>query len=510
MMDFKSILFKDGRPLPITDVPIYFRDLNLDQVTSEILGSYERYDLTSAFHHPLTTVEDVKYRQAITRDIDTPNLFRALKEFSKAMLNVHQSRDYAVKSEYVFEKTKSFLNSAESYVQAVRELLSQLEKATLKSEGLMMLRQYLNEYCQSAYFRKLESELTGLVSELDSIHYSVIIHNGNVTVKNTSEEIDYTPEIEETFAKFRQGSVKDYLTKYSDLSSSVNHIQKQVLDRVALLYPEPFQKLTDFQENYANFLDDTIMRLEREVQFFIAYFDYIGSLKDDGLKFCIPETSDNEKNILADKSFDLAMAKTISKSNSTIVTNDLHLSGIERVFVVSGPNQGGKTTFARMIGQLHHIAQLGLPVPGISAKLYLPDQIFTHFEKSENITNLRGKLEDDLVRIHEILENASPRSLVIMNEIFSSTTIKDATSLSRKVFEAISDLDLIAVFVTFIDELAEFNEKTVSMMTTVDLHDPSIRTFKVERKDPTGRAYAISIAEKYHLTRAQILERIPS
>jgi DNA mismatch repair ATPase MutS len=161
-----------------------------------------------------------------------------------------------------------------------------------------------------------------------------------------------------------------------------------------------------------------------------------------------------------------------------------------------------------MFGQLHYLAALGLPAAATVAHLFVPDRIFTHFERTERMASLRGKLQDDLIRVREIVTAATQSSVIIVNEIFASTTLEDALFLSRQIAGTIVNLDCLCVWVTFIEEVSALGPSIVSMVSAVETDNPEHRTFKILRQPANGLAYAMSIARKYRLTRDAIRERI--
>jgi DNA mismatch repair protein MutS len=99
---------------------------------------------------------------------------------------------------------------------------------------------------------------------------------------------------------------------------------------------------------------------------------------------------------------------------------------------------------------------------------------------------------------------------VIMNEIFSSTTLYDARFLGSKLLKKVMQLDALCVYVTFVDELASMGDSVVSMMSTIVPENPAERTYKVVRKPADGLAHALAIAEKHGLTYERLRGRVAS
>ena len=486
----------------------FARDLNLDQVVAAIAGDREERDLiTETLFGHLRDADTVRYRQEVFRDLDNPALLGEIRRFADLMAQVHAHLNQLAAMRDHYQQEGWLLDAAAIYCDAVGSLAEHLAAMHVGSRALAAFRDHLACYAGSAGFTTLARETRDRKDALGRIRYCTRIKGDRVEVTRYADEADYSAVVLRTFERFKQGAVKDYLIRYRT-RPGMNHVAAQILERVARLFPEEFAALDEYCSRHAAFLDEGIRHAHRELQFYLAYLDYIRPLRDAGLSFCYPDVSASSKDVRADGTFDLALARKLVTQGTPVVTNDFRLEGRERIAVVTGPNQGGKTTFARTFGQLHHLASVGCPVPGSAARLFLFDRLFTHFEREEDLAARTGKLEDDLIRIGGILRAATPDSIVILNETFASTTTRDAQFLGTKLLTKVMRLDALCVYVTFVDDLASLGEQVVSMMSTIVPENPAERTYKVVRKPADGLAYALAIAEKHGLTYERLLERI--
>lgn len=508
-MRFGSILFLQSEERLAAEgalQPEFFSDLNLDQIVDAVTQGLDEYNLKPFFRSPLASEDALGYRHEVFRDLESGYLDGHVRSFAQRMRDIRAALAQANKLYYPLEKDAWFLDTVEAYGEAIRTFTTDLASQDLASRGFRAFRDFLTGYAAGSRFIELMEEARALRRELGQVRYTVLIKDNSFTVDACAGEADYSAEISRSFAKFQQGAATDYLVNFRT-RVEMNHIEAQIAEFVAKLNPALFARLQEFRARRGDFIDSTVAAFGREIHFYMAYIDHVATLQNETLSFCFPRMSAS-KDVFAHDAFDLALAQKLHAAGESVVCNDFVLRGDERIIVISGPNQGGKTTFARMFGQLHYLAALGCPVPGRDAQLFLFDGLFTHFEREEKVENLRGKLEDDLTRIHAILQRATSRSLVVLNEVFTSTTLQDETYLSRRIMAKLIERGVLGAWVTFVEELASFDEHVVSMVSTIVQATPALRTFKVVRQRADGLAYAMVIAERYGLSYARIKERI--
>jgi DNA mismatch repair protein MutS len=505
-----SILFPEGTVCNLQkNQPACFKDLGLDQLFTGFTAASD--EIRSVLYTPLSETKVIQYRQDVMRDLENRESRELFSDFANLICNISGEMNtirktfpdftgpaprYAVQGRLFY--------CAERYCNAVTECYEKSRNFVFKSAGLSDCIGYLKKYCNSTLFVNFSEAVKSLLSEADRIHYCMLIKDRTLRIRKYEDQPDSAERIHALFDRFRQGDVREYRRIMREEPYD-EHVEEAVLHILSELYKKFFSGLRAFCSAYTEFEDKVLLKFADELKFYLFWIMITIPLKERGLSFCFPAVQKKPDGIFVRESFDVVLA---SKKGGRVVTNDITMNTTERIIVVTGPNQGGKTTYARAFGQIQYLALLGLTVPGTGAQVKLFDTIYTHFERNEDLSSGNGKLQDDLLRLHDIFKTATADSIIIVNEIFSSTTAADAAELGMKMMDMIAALGAVSVVVTFLDELARHGPETVSMMSMVDSESSGRRNFKIERKPPDGLAYALQIAEKYGLTYESLNRRL--
>ena len=490
--------------------PVHFRDLQLDRIVADACAGFADAALAPVFWSPQSDPAVLQYRQAVMQALETPALAAATEAFCHAMAQV-QAALRPAPDQPEARMARAHLAAAQAYCRALAAFAGALQALPLQAAGWCGWRDYLQQLLAAPAFIRLRDEADALAAELGALRYEVLIEGNTVSVRASAACEDYAQQLAHSFARVLPPPLRDgqpFTAPALAAATNLDPVETQILRGLTQLFPALFVRLAAFRDRHADFVAPAVLRCTRDLDFYRAWLGYIAPLRARGLPFCYPLLVD-DKAEAAGGIFDLALASKLAAAGLAVVRNDYQLTADEHLIVVTGPNQAGKTTFARAFGQLHHLAALGCAVPGEQARLLRSDAVFTHFEREENFAELRSRLEDDLLRLHRILEAAGPRSVVILNEVFASTTLLDATDLSRKALAALSAQGVLALMVTFIDSLASFSPATLSLVGVME-GDAASRTYRFRREPADGRAYAMALAEKHGLSYARIKERLAS
>jgi hypothetical protein len=507
-MEFYSILYdtpQNKRKPENENMPDYFTDLNLDQIFQEILSEKEEYRLEAFYYNSLNDTAAINYRLEVMKELECEDLLSCMCSFSRSM---KKAREYMGFSQDIHNRQQSqkwHLDSVYQYCKAVRDLSSFLKSRTLESKGLILFRQWLDDYTGTKGFSNLAANAIALYEEFLTIKYSLQIERDRIIVNPDESENNYSASLIKIFEKINE-SVFDYKISFFT-GLEMCRLESCLLEILQRTNTGTFSKLDCFCREYGDFLEPVLVNFDREIQFYISYIEFIGKLKRKGFQFAFPRISDRKSHDIA-AGYDLALAFKLSHSSREIISSDFLLGSDERIAILTGPNQGGKTTYARALGQILHLSSIGCPVPCQKADIFLFDRIFTHFSEEEASGSQNGSLKEELVRLSHIAEKATENSVVIINELFATTTTFDAYTMGKKILEYFIRLDCFCLYVTHIYELAQISRKAVSYTAAADIGKKEARTYRIVRKPADGQAYANTIVEKYRLNYKEIKERI--
>ncbi|MFC6706570.1 MutS-related protein [Flexivirga alba] len=480
-------------------------DLNLDQVFASICAGAEQYRFDEFFECPSDDLAVVGHRHAVFSDLEAAATADVIRSFVTDAAAVRER--LAEKLYDALQADRWFLGAVSAHCAAVVAASNGLDAAPVHSAGLLGLRDRLTEYRRSAEFAALRDEAARLEQGLDDLRFVVHTHAGKIIVAPPGDEPDFAGSVLETFARFAApGRIEDQDQGRS--AHQLDRVEAAVLHLLGQLFPTLFTDVAAFHRAHAGFLPQWWLDAEREAAFYVHWLDFMRVLKPAGVRWTLPRLSRDNRAERVVAGCDVALANQRATDEQRCVTNDFELTPPEQILAISGPNQGGKTTTARMFGQLHYLASLGLPVPAAQAALFLPDAVYTHFERAESIETLAGKLEDELRRARALLENATGDSVIVFNETFGSTSLADAYVLGATILRQVIDTGALGVYVTFVDGLTRLDQHVVSMMSTTDPDDDAVRTFKVVRKRADGKVHAAAIARRHQLTYDDIRQAV--
>ena len=424
----------------------------------------------------------------------------------------------------------SSITEIELYVSSVKVLHECLTavKGDLKSPAFLALAELVTTLAESAYYRELNeklNELTRRVREIKSVTVGV---NLDAQLRPSSAGV-----LSINAEPFKSGDALDKILRldfkndsYTCIANLVPFGKKQSENQKMALslafnsaindvYRASLRSWKKIVQTYVLENTEFLLNLMPEFEFLVKGTNMLRALRDKGCVLSLPDIRPIEER--AFEATALYNPCVALKIEDEIVANDLIFDENATIYVLSGPNRGGKSVITCAIGLAQVMMQLGMYVPAENAIMSPVDGIYTHFPTGADDTIDKGRLGEECARLSEILDCVTANSLVLLDESLSSTGSYEASYIAAEVLGGLAHVGCRCLFSTHLHELAaeidNINARSkssggVAIDTLVaGIKGEGKRSFKITRAKPDGKSYARDIAESYGLTYETILKR---
>ena len=548
-----SLLYPSGAERTRVKLPDEcVNDLSVDFILDALTEVRHEREQLRALMTQITGDEDVmRYRCDVFDDfLRLPELRESLGQLTLRLKDlVDLERFQKDQDGSVLWSLINRLRELDSYVICINTIKATLESLDIRSDGMKELLGIVTNISRESGFDVLKQDIDETLakaSRLKSLTIGVNLDSllrpktaGIVSFNDTEfthssvmgrfmdftrTKDDLNSDIEDIPPRFHYTMPKPFGLKlasmYQDTATQAGHIDISNItgaDTISNAIKKPVtdvmrrtvSEIKSTLKRYVNISGYSLTSLIPEILFYIRWSELVEKITATGMPMAKAEIlpADRRELHFGDL-YNLKLAiNKVKGEDIDIITNDIDFDERYRIFILTGPNRGGKTVFTQAVGLAVLMAQWGIYVPASTARISPCDNIFTHFPADENDTVDLGRLGEESQRLSGIFDTATSRSLLLLNESLATTSVAEGLFIARDVVKAMRYLGVRAVFNTHMHELAadpdEINGSTdgdsrvESLVTGV--HDGH-RSFKVAITPPQGTSYAKDIALKYGVT----------
>ncbi|OIV37760.1 hypothetical protein BIV57_09315 [Mangrovactinospora gilvigrisea] len=474
-------------------------DLELDTLLAAMDPPDEAAAATAraALLAPLRTPDEIRYRQRVHADaLAHESAVRELHTLAADALERERRLSIVLypTPESVLRRAVNSLDVLTERLRALRRLAARLAAQDgWASEGFTGLFAELDGEVDDDWFREVARHLKELQFRRGILLSARLGDGGRATElalgrpdPDAPDPADRKPARRFPLGPRRPDTLSFTLPENDDRNAkALEELRDRGLNSVA-----------DAVATAADHLRDWFAALHRELGFHLCLLNLRKRLADRGLPLCTPEPLQPGTAALAARDlYDPGLALTADASTA-ITRNDVEAGGAPLI-LVTGANQGGKSTFLRSVGTAQLLLQCGAFAPAAEFRAEVRTGLFTHYRRREDATMTHGKLEEELARMSGIADVLAPGALLLCNESFAATNEREGSEIAREILTALTASGVRIVFVTHLFALADgFGGDADAVRLRAERRDDGTRTFRIVPGDPLPTSHGEDVYKR--------------